>query len=111
MNTQPGYLFKKEGLRDMGRYLIVMSVVFCFAVSAFAGDRTVHSSGRAIASKKSDGKSIAAFPDVCNTPPESAAGREDAPYPNAGGSEDCAKRSKRAKLKSLMKKFKKRFAD
>ncbi|MCP4653560.1 MAG: hypothetical protein GY858_09315 [Candidatus Omnitrophica bacterium] len=52
----------------------------------------VFANSNQISSKSSSGKTISAFPDVCNTPPSSA-GSVSIPYPNAG-SDDQSKGSK-----------------
>lgn len=56
----------------------------------------VYANGREIASKSGDGKTIAAFPDVCFTPPENPATPPGVPvpYPNNGYDADTAEGSK-----------------
>jgi|GEM_PF-3472985 len=69
--------------------------------------------GREISCKKSDGKSICAFPDVCMTPPETPAtpAGMPVPYPNTGYAKDTTKGSKTVKIsgKEVMLKNKSYF--
>jgi len=67
----------------------------------------VYANGREIAGKSSDGKAIAAFPDVCLSPPPSPAGPIPVPYPNTafakdttGGSKTVTLHGKEAMLKN-----------
>jgi hypothetical protein len=52
----------------------------------------------AIAAKAGDGKLIAAFPDVCNSPPSPPAGPIPIPYPNTAMSKDLDKGTKRVRI-------------
>jgi len=56
----------------------------------------VYANGREISSKSCDGKSIAAFPDVCFTPPQTPATPPGVPipYPNTGMASDTSEGSK-----------------
>lgn len=69
--------------------------------------------GREIACKKSDGKSVCAFPDVCMTPPETPATPPGVPvpYPNTGYAKDTTNGSKTVKIsgKEVMLKNKSYF--
>ncbi|MFP4389692.1 MAG: DUF4150 domain-containing protein [Desulfococcaceae bacterium] len=60
----------------------------------------VFANGREISCKAADGKSIAAFPDVCFTPPQTAATPPGVPipYPNTAFAKDTTKGSKRVKI-------------
>ncbi len=60
----------------------------------------VFANGREISCKKADGKSIAAFPDVCFTPPTAPPTPPGAPipYPNTAFAKDTAKGSKTVKI-------------
>ena len=58
----------------------------------------VYANGNAIACKKGKGKVIAAFPDVCMSPPSPPAGPIPLPYPNTSFSKDLQKGSKKVKL-------------
>jgi Domain of unknown function (DUF4150)/GHH signature containing HNH/Endo VII superfamily nuclease toxin 2 len=58
----------------------------------------VFANGREIACKASDGKSVAAFPDVCLSPPSPPAGPIPIPYPNTGFARDTTSGSKTVKL-------------
>jgi len=58
----------------------------------------VYANGNAIACKKSDDKVIAAFPDVCLSPPSPPAGPLPIPYPNTSFSKDMKNGSKRVKI-------------
>src|SRR3954463_10686135 len=59
----------------------------------------VYANGDAIACKAGDGKVIAAFPDVCLTPPPPPAGPIPVPYPNTSFSKDMKSGSKTVKIK------------
>ena len=73
----------------------------------------VFANGREIACKAADGKSIAAFPDTCMTPPECPATPPGVPvpYPNTAFAKDTAKGSKNVKIsgKEVMLKNKSYF--
>lgn len=73
----------------------------------------VFANGREIACKAADGKSIAAFPDVCFTPPQTPATPPGVPipYPNTAMAKDTAKGSKKVKIskKEVMLKNKSHF--
>lgn len=60
----------------------------------------VFANGREIACKAGSGKSVAAFPDVCFTPPQTPATPPGAPvpYPNTGFESDTANGSKKVKI-------------
>ncbi len=60
----------------------------------------VFANGREISCKSGSGKSIAAFPDVCMTPPENPATPPGVPvpYPNTGMTGDCASGSTTVKI-------------
>ena len=60
----------------------------------------VFANGREISCKSGSGKSIAAFPDVCMTPPENPATPPGVPvpYPNTGNTSDCTSGSKTVKV-------------
>lgn len=60
----------------------------------------VYANGREISCKAADGKSIAAFPDVCFTPPQTPATPPGVPipYPNTGVSSDTSDGSKNVKI-------------
>lgn len=59
----------------------------------------VYANGDEIACKAGDGKVIAAFPDVCLTPPSPPAGPIPVPYPNTSFSKDMKKGSKTVMIK------------
>ncbi|WP_371355925.1 DUF4150 domain-containing protein [Pseudomonas chlororaphis] len=59
----------------------------------------VYANGDEIACKAGDGKVIAAFPDVCLTPPAPPAGPIPVPYPDTSFSKDMKKGSKTVKIK------------
>jgi hypothetical protein len=73
----------------------------------------VFANGREISCKAADGKSIAAFPDVCMTPPENPATPPGVPvpYPNTGMAKDATSGSKNVKIsrKEVMLKNKSYF--
>jgi len=60
----------------------------------------VFANGREISCKKADGKSIAAFPDVCMTPPTAPPTPPGVPvpYPNTAMAKDCAGGSRTVKI-------------
>ena len=58
----------------------------------------VFANGNEIACKSGDGKVIAAFPDVCLSPPSPPAGPVPVPYPNTSFSKDMKKGSKTVKI-------------
>lgn len=60
----------------------------------------VFANGNEIACKSGDGKVIAAFPDVCLSPPSPPAGPVPVPYPNTSFSKDMKKGSKTVKINS-----------
>ena len=59
----------------------------------------VFANGNEIACKAGDGKVIAAFPDVCLSPPSPPAGPIPVPYPNTSFSKDMKDGSKSVKIK------------
>lgn len=59
----------------------------------------VYANGDEIACKAGDGKVIAAFPDVCLTPPPPPAGPLPVPYPDTSFSKDMKEGSKTVKIK------------
>ncbi|WP_218511477.1 DUF4150 domain-containing protein [Variovorax sp. dw_308] len=59
----------------------------------------VYANGDEIACKSGDGKVIAAFPDVCLTPPPPPAGPLPVPYPNTSFSKDMKEGSKTVQIK------------
>lgn len=73
----------------------------------------VYANGREISCKAADGKSIAAFPDVCFTPPQTPATPPGVPipYPNTAMASDTADGSKSVKIsgKEIMLKNKSYF--
>lgn len=54
----------------------------------------VYANGRSIACKAADGKSVAAFPDTCLSPPQPPAGPVPIPYPNTSKAADTVNGSK-----------------
>lgn len=58
----------------------------------------VFANGNEIACKSGDGKVIAAFPDVCLSPPSPPAGPVPVPYPNTSFSKDMKNGSKTVKI-------------
>ena len=61
----------------------------------------VFANGREISCKAASGKSIAAFPDVCFTPPDKVPPTPPGvpiPYPNTAFSSDTTKGSKKVKV-------------
>src|SRR5712692_7664773 len=58
----------------------------------------VYANGDEIACKAGDGKVIAAFPDVCLSPPSPPAGPVPVPYPNTSFSKDMRNGSKTVKI-------------
>ncbi|HUF55220.1 MAG TPA: PAAR-like domain-containing protein, partial [Thermohalobaculum sp.] len=73
----------------------------------------VFANNREISCKSGDGKSIAAFPDVCFTPPENPATPPGVPvpYPNTGDTKDTTSGSRTVKItgKEVMLKNKSYF--
>jgi hypothetical protein len=73
----------------------------------------VFANGREISCKAADGKSIAAFPDVCFTPPQTPATPPGVPipYPNTAFAKDATSGSKKVKIsgKEVMLKNKSYF--
>lgn len=73
----------------------------------------VYANGREISSKSCQGKSVAAFPDVCFTPPQTPATPPGVPipYPNTGMASDTSDGSKNVKIsdKEVMLKNKSYF--
>lgn len=73
----------------------------------------VFANGREISCKAADGKAIAAFPDVCMTPPENPTTPPGVPvpYPNTGMAKDATSGSKNVKIskKEVMLKNKSYF--
>jgi hypothetical protein len=73
----------------------------------------VFANGREVSCKAADGKSIAAFPDVCFTPPQTPATPPGVPipYPNTGMAKDTTSGSKKVKVsgKEVMLKNKSYF--
>lgn len=73
----------------------------------------VFANGREISCKAADGKAVAAFPDVCMTPPENPATPPGVPvpYPNNGFAKDTTDGSKTVKIsnKEVMLKNKSHF--
>jgi hypothetical protein len=72
----------------------------------------VYANGREISCKSAAGKSIAAFPDVCLTPPPPPAGPLPIPYPNTGEAADTTDGSKSVQIsdKEIMLKDKSCFS-
>ncbi len=60
--------------------------------------KNVYANGNAIAGKFGGAKVIAAFPDVCNSPPAPPAGPLPIPYPDSSFSKDLKKGSKKVKV-------------
>jgi uncharacterized protein DUF4150/HNH/endonuclease VII toxin of polymorphic toxin system len=58
----------------------------------------VYANGREIACKAGDGKTIAAFPDVCLSPPSPPAGPVPIPYPNTAFASDTTNGSKTVQI-------------
>lgn len=77
----------------------------------------IFANGMAVACKAAAGQTIAAFPDVCLTPPSPPAGPVPIPYPNTGMASDTTDGSKKVKIdgKEVMLKdgstFKKSIGD
>jgi hypothetical protein len=71
----------------------------------------VYVNGREVACKAAKGKSVAAFPDVCLSPPSPPAGPVPIPYPNTAFAKDTANGSKTVKIsgKEVMLKDKSYF--
>lgn len=60
--------------------------------------KEVFANGMAISAAAGDGKLIAAFPDVCNSPPPPPAGPVPLPYPNSAFSKDLKDGSKQVSI-------------
>src|SRR5579863_3442126 len=60
--------------------------------------KEVYADGNEIACKAGDGKVIAAFPDVCLSPPSPPAGPVPVPYPDTSYSKDMQEGSKTVKI-------------
>lgn len=60
--------------------------------------KKVYANGMEIAHKAGAGKVIAAFPDVCNSPPAPPAGPIPVPYPNTSKAGDLKKGSKQVRI-------------
>src|SRR5437867_6956086 len=58
----------------------------------------VYANGMTIACKAADGKTIAAMPDVCLSPPSPPAGPVPIPYPNTGMASDTTDGSKTVQI-------------
>jgi hypothetical protein len=58
----------------------------------------VYANGNTIACKAADGKSVAAMPDVCLSPPSPPAGPIPIPYPNTGVASDTTEGSKTVQI-------------
>ena len=58
----------------------------------------VYANGNAIACKSGDGKVMAAFPDVCLSPPSPPAGPVPIPYPNTSFSKDARQGSRSVQI-------------
>lgn len=58
----------------------------------------VYANGNEVASKASQGKVVAAFPDVCMSPPAPPAGPLPVPYPDSSFAKDMRKGSKSVKI-------------
>ena len=58
----------------------------------------VFANGNEIACKSGDGKVIAAFPDVCLSPPAPPAGPVPVPYPNTSFAKDTKNGSRTVKI-------------
>ena len=76
--------------------ILGMAVIVMLNGMAYARSKTF-ANGRGVSAKQSDGKSVAAMPDVCESPPAPPAGPVPIPYPNTGKSSDTAKGSKKVK--------------
>ena len=59
---------------------------------------TVFANGMSIACKAADGKTIAAMPDVCLSPPSPPAGPLPIPYPNTAMASDTTNGSKTVQI-------------
>ena len=59
----------------------------------------IYANGREVIGKAADGKTIAAFPDVCFTPPESPAPGVPLPYPNTGRASDTTSGSRTVQIR------------
>lgn len=60
--------------------------------------KDVYANGNAVSCKAGDGKVIAAFPDVCNSPPPPPAGPIPIPYPDTSMSSDLKEGSSSVKI-------------
>lgn len=60
--------------------------------------KKVFANGMEVAHRAGSGKVIAAFPDVCNSPPPPPAGPLPVPYPNTSRASDLKKGSKKVKV-------------
>src|SRR3954468_15268185 len=60
----------------------------------------VYANNNSVACKAGDGKVIAAFPDVCLSPPSPPAGPVPIPYPNTSFSKDMQNGSKTVLIKN-----------
>jgi uncharacterized Zn-binding protein involved in type VI secretion len=58
----------------------------------------VYANGNTIACKAADGKTVAAMPDVCLSPPSPPAGPVPIPYPNTGMASDATNGSKTVQI-------------
>lgn len=58
----------------------------------------VFANGREVSCKAANGKSVAAFPDVCLSPPSPPAGPVPVPYPNTGYARDTSQGSKSVRI-------------
>ena len=77
--------------------LVIIGVAFLLNGMAYAGS-TTFSNSREVSSKKSDGKTTAAMPDTCLSPPSPPAGPVPVPYPNTSSASDSQKGSKKVKM-------------
>jgi Domain of unknown function (DUF4150) len=59
---------------------------------------TVYANGMSVACKAADGKTVAAMPDVCLSPPSPPAGPIPIPYPNTAMASDTTNGSKTVKI-------------
>src|SRR6266498_354634 len=67
-------------------------------IKAVSMSSEVFANGNAVACKAGDGKVIAAFPDVCLSPPSPPAGPVPVPYPDTSFSKDMQNGSKTVKI-------------
>jgi hypothetical protein len=75
---------------------IILGMAVILSGMAYAGSQTF-ANGREVSAKQSNGKSVAAMPDVCNSPPSPPAGPIPIPYPNTAKASDTSKGSKKVK--------------